>query len=84
MEYGDQTITIFSKVFGDNHPNLGRAYANQGKYALNLEKIQLADSLLTTSISIMQKHFDKRNPYLSEADSLLDVTTEKLSAANAN
>ncbi len=80
MEYGDKTIANFSNNFGDQHPNLGRAYANQGKYALHTEQINLADSLLTTSISIMEQHFDEGNPYLDEADSLLKVVTEKLSA----
>jgi len=79
MEYGDKTIANFSNNFGDQHPNLGRAYANQGKYALHTKQLNLADSLLTTSISIMEQHFDEGNPYLDEADSLLKVVAKKLS-----
>lgn len=82
MTYGDKTIANFTYNFGDQHPNLGRAYANQGKYALKTKQFKLADSLLTTSVSILKNHFDEGNPYLEEADSLLKVTEAKLTNQN--
>ncbi|TYP95304.1 serine/threonine protein kinase [Fodinibius salinus] len=77
MTYGDKTIAVFSASLGPSHPNLGRAYANQGKYALHVQQLELADSLLTKSVSILEQHFDNSNPYLKEADSLLKISQKR-------
>ncbi|WP_372636502.1 tetratricopeptide repeat protein [Fodinibius sp.] len=78
MEYGQQTISIFEKNLGAQHPNLGEVFCTQGKYALKRNKYQQADSLLTAGLEILELHFDRDNPLITEADSLLKVTKANL------
>ncbi|SHE37996.1 serine/threonine protein kinase [Fodinibius roseus] len=73
MEYGQQTISNFKRNFGPQHPNLGKVFCNQAKYAMKSQKYRQVDSLFTAGLEILELHFDRDNPLIREADSLLTV-----------
>lgn len=79
VKYGDKGLKNFVNNFEENHPNVGRAYANQGKYQLKVQEFSLADSLLRKSMQIFEQHYDSTHAFFAEADSLLQISSQHLS-----